>query len=101
MEILMIHATTDLRVRPTTERPAGTYLYPVNCYQFSTAQRAWLKERAPRSETIVVMTLDFERIWMTPDEGQQVADAIKGMAPQVTLKNAPPDAAPAGSDAVA
>lgn len=101
MEILMIHATSDLRVRPTTARPVGTYLYPINCHQFSTAQRAWMKERAPRSETIVVMTLDFERIWMTPDEGQQVADAIKGMAPQVTLQTAPPDTAPHSADAVA
>lgn len=95
MEILVIRAEADLRVRPITARPAGIHLYPVNCRQFSAAQKAWLRERAPRPDTIGVMTLDSERIWMTPIEGQQVADAIKEMQPQVTLQNAAaPDSVP-------
>ena len=85
MEILAIHAGTDLRTRTVSERPSGTFVYHINCRQFNSAHRSWLLHRTTQPDTMVLMTLNFERIWMTNSECTQVANAIKGLQPNVTL----------------
>lgn len=85
MEILAIHAGTDLRTRPGSERPSGTFVYHINCRQFNSAHRSWQLHRTTQPEMMVLMTLNFERIWMTNNECTQVANAIKELQPNVTL----------------
>lgn len=85
MEILAIHANTDLRVQPPTARPAGAHVYHVNCRQFSVVHRAWQQKSASNPAALAVMTLDLERIWMTPAESDQVLAAIKGMQNPLAL----------------
>ena len=77
MEILEIKSSSILTSSITATRPVGAHSYSLNCSQFMTEQRSWTKREATRGLPMGVMTLDFERIWVTADEVTQIAAAIK------------------------
>lgn len=79
MEILEIHSSHNLMNSILDKRPAGTHKYKISCRQFMTVYRTWLKDSAERERSFGVMTLGFERIWISKDEGTQVAAAIQEM----------------------
>lgn len=76
MEILEIRSTHDLTSSATEKRRAGAHSYQVNCRQFTSMHRTWQNTKPTRAATMWVMTLGFERIWMTEAESQLVAAAI-------------------------
>ncbi len=79
MEILEIHSSHNLMNSMLDKRPVGENKYKISCRQFMTVYRTWLKDGAAREHSFGVMTLGFERIWISKDEGTQVAAAIQEM----------------------
>lgn len=79
MEILEIQSTHNLMNSMLDKRPAGAHSYKISCHQFMSVYRSWLKDGAAREQSFGVMTLGFERIWISKDEGTQVAAAIQEM----------------------
>ncbi|HZQ10377.1 MAG TPA: hypothetical protein VFD70_27610 [Anaerolineae bacterium] len=85
MEILEIRSGHDLTAHSPTERRVGAHSYQVNCRQFASIHKTWVREGARPTEILWVMTLGFERIWMTVEESQQVAAAIKATHSPILL----------------
>ncbi len=79
MEILEIHSSHNLMNSMLDKRPTGEHKYKISCRQFMTTYRTWLKDNAEREHSFGVMTLGFERIWISKDEGTQVVAAIQEM----------------------
>ncbi len=79
MEILEIRSSHNLMNSILDKRPLGANTYKISCRQFMTVYRTWLKDGAAREHSFGVMTLGFERIWISKDEGTQVAAAIQEM----------------------
>jgi len=77
MEILEIQSSHSLLTSRPDSRPVGAHVYQVNCRQFTSTYKSWLKDGATRGQALAVMTVGFERIWMTPEEAEQVAAAIR------------------------
>ena len=88
MEILVIQSTANLTTSIIAARAAGEFAYSLNTRQFQTAQRGWAKSEQARGLPLSLMTLDFERIYVTADEVMQIAGAIK--ATQTPLLLSPP-----------
>ncbi len=79
MEILEIHSSHNLMNSILDKRPVEAHTYKISCRQFMTVYRSWLKDSAARERAFGIMTLGFERIWISKDEGIQVAAAIQEM----------------------
>ncbi len=85
MEILEIQSSHSLLTSRPDTRPVGAHVYQVNCRQFASAYRKWQEEEAARGQALAVMTLGFERIWMTGEEALQVAAAIQSTRSPLVL----------------
>jgi hypothetical protein len=85
MEILVIESSHSLTTSVPEKRVDGAHSYHLNCRQFSTVQRSWQKNSITQEHALGVMTLNFERIWITPQEVSQVADAIKSARSPLAL----------------
>ncbi len=85
MEILEIRSTHDLTALSPSARQRGTHSYQVNCRQFTSVQRLWHHDKPQGTRLFDVMTLNFERLWMTESESQQVAAAIQAMRSPVVV----------------
>jgi hypothetical protein len=85
MEILEINSSHNLMNSILDKRPVGANTYKISCRQFMTVYRTWLKDGAAREHSFGVMTLGFERIWISKDEGTQVAAAIQEMRSPLTI----------------
>jgi hypothetical protein len=79
MEILEIQSSHNLMNSILGKRQAEAHTYKISCRQFMTVYRSWLKSGAEREQSFGVMTLGFERIWISKDEGAQVQAAIQEM----------------------
>lgn len=79
MEILEIRSSHNLMNSILDKRQVETHSYKISCHQFMSVYRSWLKEKAAREPSFGVMTLGFERIWISKEEGTQVAAAISEM----------------------
>jgi len=95
MEILEIRSPYDLTVRKPDARKLEKHSYQVNCRQFSNLLRQWQNNLDEKSNPLGVMTLGLEQIWVTPEEGAQIAAAIKSTSASVELKAEPPQEQPA------
>ncbi len=85
MEILEINSSHSLTMSMTDKRPAGAHSYQVNCRQFISIYEKWLKQSAARENTFGVMTLGFERIWVTKPECAEISKAIQTSRSPLTL----------------
>jgi len=85
MQVLEIQSTHGLTTSMTEKRPEGTHSYTIDCRQFMGDQRSWAKHGATRGLALGVMTLDFDRIWMTAEEVSRVAAAIQSTRSPLTL----------------
>ena len=85
MEILEIQSSHSLTTSIPEKRLVGGHSYQLNCHQFANARRSWQKAGAARGIALGVMTLGFERIWMTAEEVTQVADAIQSARSPLAL----------------
>lgn len=85
MEILRIQSSHGLTTSILEQRPAGEHTYQLNCRQFQSAYRDWRRTKAAEGQALGVMTLDFERIWISQDEVEQVAAAIQSTRSPLTL----------------
>ncbi|HEX9075652.1 MAG TPA: hypothetical protein VF932_07715 [Anaerolineae bacterium] len=85
MEILEIQSSQSLLTSRPDSRPAGAHVYQVNCRQFTSTYRTWLKNSVAHEHPLAVMTLGFERIWITKEEAEQVAAAIQSAGSPVVL----------------
>ncbi len=86
MEILKINSSHSLTMSMTDKRPIGAHSYQVNCRQFTSAYEKWLKQSAARENTFGVMTLGFERIWVTKPECAEISQAIRTSRSPLTLE---------------
>ena len=77
MEILEIRSSHDLTTNLVDTRPAGAHSYKISTRHFATLQRDWQRSGPERGPSLPVMTLAFERIWMTETEVKQVVEAIR------------------------
>ncbi len=77
MEILEINSSHSLTMSITDKRPAGAHSYQVNCRQFTSTYKVWQKHGSPGEQAFGVMTLGFERIWVTKPECDEIAWAIQ------------------------
>jgi hypothetical protein len=57
----------------------------VNCRQYLGAYRDWQQKGPPERKTFRVMTLDFERIWVTEEEGKEIDAAIQAAKSPVSV----------------
>ncbi len=85
MEILEINSSHSLTMSMTDKRPAGAHSYRVNCRQFISTYEKWLKQNAARENTFGVMTLGFDRLWITKPECAEIARAIQMSHSPLTL----------------
>ena len=85
MEILEIQSSQSLLTSRPDSRPAGAHVYQVNCRQFNSTYRSWQKNRAAHEHPLAVMTLGFERLWITREEAEQMAAAIQSARSPVVL----------------
>ncbi len=85
MEIVEIHSTHSLITSIPTSRPTGTHIYKVHCGQFTSAYKAWQKDNAARERPLAIMTVGFERIWLTTQEIEQVVTAIRSATSPIAL----------------
>ena len=85
MEILKIQSAHGLTTSITAQRPEGAYTYQLNTRQFETAHRDWQRHPDTHGTALGIMTLDFQRIWITDDEVRLVDDAIRATRPLLTL----------------
>ncbi len=85
MEILEIQSTHSLTTSMTDSRPVGAHSYQINCRQFNAEYRSRQKDSAARGHALGVMTLGFERIWITTEEIEQVAAAIQSTRSPVVI----------------
>lgn len=76
MENLEIQSTHSLITSRPDSRPVGPHSYQINCHQFDSAYRDWQKNKVTQGHALAVMTLGFERIWLTGEEAALVAEAI-------------------------
>ncbi len=86
MEILEIRSSHDLTVRPERTRPQGAHSYQVNTRQFSSIYRQWRRQRDESDGNLEVMTLSFDRIWITGPEAQQVSEAIESAQTPIAIE---------------
>jgi hypothetical protein len=77
MDILEIQSSHSLLTSRPDSRPAGAHIYQVNCRQFTSSYKSWQKDGATRGQALAVLTVGFERIWVTGEEAEQVAAAIR------------------------
>lgn len=85
MEILKIHSGHGLTTTILSQRPEGDYTYQINTRLFQSTHREWQRNVAAQDRALGVMTLDFERIWITREEVAQVAAAIHATTASLTL----------------
>ncbi len=76
METLEIRSSHDLTARLPTERKPGNHSYQLNCRQFLAMQRDWQRKKDEQDKSLMLMTLNLDRIWISPDEAKQVESAI-------------------------
>ena len=78
MQVIEIRSQHDLTAHVPTERRAQAHSYWLHCRQFTSEFKTWLKGHGPEQETTLgLMTLAMERLYLTQDECQVVAEAIK------------------------
>ncbi len=85
MEILEIKSSHSLLTSRPDSRPEGAHVYQVNCRQFTSTYKSWQKNGATLGQALAVMTLGFERIWITAQEAEQVAAAIRASSSPLAL----------------
>ncbi len=85
MEILKIRSGHGLTTTILGQRPTGDFTYQINTRLFQSAHREWQRNAEKQASPMGVMTLDFERIWITREEVEQVAAAIHSTSSPVTL----------------
>lgn len=87
MEIIQVKSGHSLVTSIMGSRPVEEHSYKVNCRQFVSHYEKWQRSsnRTP-TQGCDVMTLDYIRIWITEQEGKQIADAIKTSTSPVVLE---------------
>ncbi|MCL5952362.1 MAG: hypothetical protein M1132_11680 [Chloroflexi bacterium] len=85
MEILEIQSSHSLITSMPRSRPTGAHVYKVHCRQFTLVYKDWQKDATAQGHPLAVMTLGFERIWLTAEEVEQVATAIRATSSPITL----------------
>ena len=86
MEILEIQSSHNLMDSMLEKRSAGAHTYKISCHQFMLVYRTWMKDNeAARPRALPVMTLGFERIWITLQEGKQIEEAVQAMRSPVAI----------------
>ncbi len=85
MENLEIRSAHSLITSMTGAREVGAHSYQINCHQFSSEYRSWQKNKGAQRHALGVMTMGFERIWITGEEIEQVAAAIQSKHSPIAL----------------
>ncbi len=89
MEILEIRSAYDLTAPMPAKRKPGPHSYRVNCRQFLSLHSSWQRHKTEPGP-LALMTLSFERIWITEEESAQIAEAVKATRSPLTLLSSPP-----------
>ncbi len=76
METVEIRSTHDLTARQPAERKPGNHSYQLNSRQFLAMQRDWQRKKEEQDSNLMLMTLNLDRIWLTPSEAKEVESAI-------------------------
>lgn len=77
MEIIQIKSAHSLVTSMVGSRPAEAHSYTLNCRQYVSMYQTWQKSNRTPAQACDIMTLDYVRIWITEQEGNQIAEAIK------------------------
>lgn len=85
MEILEIKSSHSLTMSIPGRRPEGAHTYQLNCSHFKSEYKNWQKKKASGSQLLGVMTLGFERIWVTEPECAEISTAILASHTPVTI----------------
>ncbi len=85
MENLEIRSAHSLITSMTSAREVGAHSYQINCHQFNSEYRSWQKNKVAQGHALGVMTMGFERIWITGEEIEQVAAAIQSKHSPIAL----------------
>ena len=85
MEILEIRSSHNLMSSIPDQRLAGEHTYKISCHQYLSVYKSWLKDSAARARPFPVMTLGFERLWITEAEGKQIEEAVQAMRSPVAI----------------
>lgn len=85
MEIIEIKSAHSLLTSITTARPLGAHVYKLNCRQYLSVYQNWQRQRRTQPQPFGMMTLDFERIWITDEECLRITTAIKAASSPVVL----------------
>lgn len=85
METLEIRSAHSLATSILDRRPEGAHSYQIHCRQFLTIYKTWQKNGASRGQPLGVMTVGFDRIWITAEECAQVSAAIEAQRSPLAL----------------
>ncbi len=85
METLEIRSSHDLTARKPDERKPGNHSYQLNSRQFLAMQRDWQRKKEEQDSSLMLMTLNLDRIWITPSEAKAVESAIADKRASVEL----------------
>ncbi|HZQ09260.1 MAG TPA: hypothetical protein VFD70_21970 [Anaerolineae bacterium] len=85
MEIIEIQSKHSLLTSMTESRPDSERAYKLNCRHYISTYKEWQRHSRANSQALGVMTLDFERIWITAIEGEQIVTAIQAARSPVVL----------------
>jgi hypothetical protein len=85
MEIVEIHSTHSLITSIPDSRPTGAHVYKVHCGQFSLVHKHWQKDSVAHERPLGIMTVGFERIWLTAEEAEKVVTAIRSSSSPIAL----------------
>lgn len=86
MEIIKIKTAHSLMTSITDNRPVGENVYDVNCRQYLVTYGNWQRQKPADAKAFGVMTLGYERIWVTEAECKQIADAIQASRSPLVLE---------------
>lgn len=85
MELLRVKSSHSLVTTNPAERPLGENLYTLNCSQYMTTYNNWARRRTETTPAFGIMTLNYEQIYVTDAEHDQIISAIKSANSPITV----------------
>lgn len=85
MQVIEIRSKQDLGAPATELRKAGAHSYKLHCRLFASELKDWHNHRNHLGPMLPLMTLGADRIWITREESERVAEAIRDARSPVAL----------------
>jgi hypothetical protein len=85
MELIEIRSSRDLTGKAPEAQQSDAHSYKISCRQFQSVRREWQRNSSTRGQSLGLMTLGLDRIWITEEEVKKVVGAIEEARSPVSL----------------